>query len=44
VGAAINLGVFMLCLRQWPRRVAWPAIALAAGSTVALIFNFTLSR
>jgi len=44
MGAAISLGVFMLCLRERPRMVGWPAIPLAAGSAVALLFNFTLSR
>lgn len=43
-GAAINFGIFLLCLKQWPQLSAWPVVPLAAGSAVALLFNFTLSR
>lgn len=44
VGAAINLGVFMLCIHLWPQLKSYPVLPLAAGAAPALLFNFTVAR
>lgn len=44
LGALINLAVYMLCLALLPVLQQWPVIALAAGSAVALVFNFAGAR
>lgn len=44
IGALINLAVFTLCLLAVPRLREWPVVALAAGSAVALAFNFLAAR
>jgi len=44
VGATLNIGIFILCMNRWPTLVRWPVVPLAAGSAVALAFNFTLAR
>ena len=38
------LAVFTLCLLAVPRLGEWPVVALAAGSAVALAFNFLAAR
>lgn len=43
-GALINLMVFYLCLSLIPSLRAWPILALAIGSGVALLFTFSASR
>lgn len=43
-GALINLAVFYLCLSLVPFLQAWPIVALAIGSAVALLFTFNASR
>lgn len=40
VGALINLAVYMGSLTLWPALKPWPVLALAAGSAVALVFNY----
>ncbi|WP_049723060.1 GtrA family protein [Gilvimarinus polysaccharolyticus] len=40
VGALINLAVYMGCLTLWVTLKNWPVLALAAGSVVALGFNY----
>lgn len=40
VGAMINLAVFAALLVAYPRLEAVPIVPLAAGSLVALVFNF----
>lgn len=44
IGAALNLGVFSICLLAVPALYQRPVIALAIGSIVAMIFNFYASR
>jgi len=43
-GALINLSLFYLCLSLVPSLRAWPIVALAIGSAVALLFTFSASR
>ncbi len=44
VGALINLGVYVTVARAAPAFAAYPVIPLAAGSAVAMVFNFMASR
>ena len=44
IGAAINFGIFLLCLTAWPRLTAVPVVPLAIGSAFALFFNFAVTR
>lgn len=44
LGALINLGVYAVVLMVWPAFAAWPALALAAGSAVSMVFNFIGAR
>jgi putative flippase GtrA len=39
-GAAVNLGVFGLCLHYLPRLSAFPLIPFAIGAAIAMGFNF----
>ena len=43
VGALINLCVFWYMMHWWPASRSWPIVPLAAGSVVALSFNFFAS-
>jgi putative flippase GtrA len=43
-GALINLGVYAMVLVAWPGLAAWPVLPLAAGSAVAMLFNFVGAR
>ncbi|WP_201243799.1 GtrA family protein [Halochromatium salexigens] len=44
LGALINLGVYAAVLMIWPVLAAWPVLPLAAGSGVAMLFNFVGAR
>ena len=44
VGCLINLLFYYSLLLIWPILTGWPAVALAAGSAAAMLFNFTASR
>ena len=44
LGALINLLIYMACLKLWPALKPYPVIALAAGSAVALVFNYLGAR
>lgn len=44
VGALINLGVYALVASGFPALAVYPVIPLAAGSAVAMFFNFLASR
>lgn len=44
VGAAVNYGIYVLCLLLFPVLHRWPAIAVAAGSAVAALVNFSAAR
>ncbi|MFP4247196.1 MAG: GtrA family protein [Halochromatium sp.] len=44
LGALINLGVYAVVLMVWPVLEAWPVLPLAAGSGVAMVFNFVGAR
>ncbi len=44
VGALINLGIYILVAGVVPAFAAYPVIPLAAGSAVAMVFNFMASR
>lgn len=44
LGAFINYGVYVLCLRFWPLTHIWPVLGVAAGSAIALGFNFLASK
>ena len=41
MGALINVGVFMLTIRNWPMLSDKPVIPLIVGSALALVFNYT---
>src|SRR5271167_1047390 len=41
MGALINVGVFMLRIRNWPTLSDKPVISLMVGSALALVFNYT---
>ena len=43
-GAALNFGVFALCLRLEPALGDWPAVPLAVGGIAGLLFNFAVAR
>lgn len=43
-GALINLGVYALCVAADPALAAYPILPLAAGSAVALLYNYAASR
>lgn len=43
-GALINLGIYALCVAADPALAAYPIVPLAAGSAVALLYNFAASR
>jgi putative flippase GtrA len=44
VGAALNLGIFSMLMEFVPSFSSHPLIALAVAATVALTFNFFMSR
>jgi putative flippase GtrA len=44
VGALINLGVFVLLIQRCAWMADVPALPLAAGSIVAMVFNFVGAR
>jgi putative flippase GtrA len=44
MGMAINLLIYSLCIASSEIMDQWPVLALAVGSAVALIFNYTGSR
>lgn len=44
VGALINFTVYVVFLALWPTLKPWPVIALAAGSAVALLFNYFAAK
>ncbi|HZF28013.1 MAG TPA: GtrA family protein [Gammaproteobacteria bacterium] len=44
VGAAVNFGVFGLCLRAAPALAGWPFIPVAIGGVAAMLVNFALAR
>ena len=44
IGMLINFLVYSLCIAMSPTMDEWPVLALAAGSAVALLFNFVGSR
>jgi putative flippase GtrA len=44
IGAGLNLLVFSICLLAVPSLYQHPAVALAIGSVVAMIFNYYASR
>ncbi len=44
VGFVVNRGIYAVCIWQLPIAARQPIIALAAGTAVALIVNFLLSR
>jgi putative flippase GtrA len=43
-GALLNLGIYGLCLETYPLMAAYPVLALAIGSAVALFFNFFAAK
>ncbi len=44
VGAVVNYGIFAACLMAFPALHRWPAVAVAAGSAVAALVNFSTAR
>lgn len=44
VGALVNYGIFAACLMLFPVLHRWPAVAVAAGSAVAALVNFSTAR
>jgi putative flippase GtrA len=44
VGAAVNFGVFGLCLRAAPALQRWPFVAVAVSGVAAMVVNFVLAR
>jgi putative flippase GtrA len=44
LGALVNYGVYALCIFNWLLFRNYPVLAVAAGSVVGLIFNYTASR
>ena len=44
LGAIVNVGVFVACLRAWPVLTGMPVVALAVGAAVALVFNYCSLR
>jgi putative flippase GtrA len=43
-GAALNFGVFGLCLHVVPALAAWPFVPVAVGGVAAMVFNFAVAR
>jgi putative flippase GtrA len=44
VGMAINYGIYLFCIHSYDTMARWPELAVAAGSIVAAVFNYTLAR
>jgi putative flippase GtrA len=44
LGAAVNLGVYVVVLKLVPALAHWPAVAVAAGSAAGAAFNFASAR
>lgn len=42
-GAALNFGVFVVCLKIWPALARVPVVPLAVGAAVAMFFNFAVA-
>jgi len=43
-GAAVNFGIFGLCLHLAPVLAEWPFVPVAIGGFAAMLFNFTVAR
>ena len=43
-GAAVNFGIFGLCLHWAPVLAAWPFVPVAVGGIAAMLFNFAVAR
>jgi putative flippase GtrA len=43
-GAGLNLAIFALCLRYWPRLGEVPVVPLAIGAAGGFAFNFAASN
>ena len=44
IGAAINLGIYVLVIETVPPLAAVPVVPLACGASIALVTNFLLAR
>jgi putative flippase GtrA len=44
VGGVVNYAVFAVMIATWPIALAYPVLALAAGSVSGVFFNFTAYR
>ena len=44
LGAAVNLGVYVVILKLFAGLQRWPAVAVAAGSAAGAAFNFASAR
>jgi putative flippase GtrA len=44
VGAAVNFGIYGLCLRLAPALGAYPFVPVAIGGIAAMVFNFAVAR
>src|SRR5215831_16010460 len=43
-GAAVNFGIYGLCLHAAPALAAWPFVPVAIGGLAAMLFNFAVAR
>ena len=43
-GAAVNFGIYGLCLRSAPALREFPFVPVALGGIAAMLFNFTVAR
>jgi putative flippase GtrA len=44
IGASLNYGIYVICILSSDLCRAYPVIAVATGSLVAMIFNFAISK
>lgn len=44
IGASLNYGIYAVCILSSDLCRAYPAIAVAVGSLVAMFFNFAISK
>ncbi len=44
VGMAINYGIYIACMHAYEVMERYPELAVAVGSVVAAVFNYTLAR
>jgi putative flippase GtrA len=44
IGALLNLAIFLWLIQAYDALAAWPILALALAASVALVFNFLVSR